>query len=510
MQQRKNLLMLSFTFIVVILSLITHVLHRNFHFLNEYYQSSFAHDHSAGSFSVPLNILLVIPLLLALIGLILYIKNKTHNHIPYYLTLALTFGSISIIAGGDGMVEYHFSIFMVLAILTYYESKRLIIISTVVFAIQHFAGYVLSPELITGTTEYPFSLLLIHALFLVLTSGVLLVQISANQRYKKTVLLRESEQNSVIRELNEQLTTTSKEALERIKHLEIGVKESASATEDMTNSIQYIVTGAGEQLQYAQTSHQSIENVSTEVSIITEQSKRSKESSNETLSLAESGKSSMSNTGKQMNEISMAVKLMNDVVKRLQERSSEIQNTLVFMSDIAEQTNLLALNAAIEAARAGESGRGFAIVADEVRKLADQSGQYSQQISAIIGDLLQETEAASEVMQATNQQVREGLNQVSTTEKLFEQIVENTATVHENVDDTFEKSKQIVQKVADLTDAINSMTAVSEQYQESTENMSAASEEQLATFESFNENTLILTEMMEKLDKLVHDISKRK
>ncbi|GAK08910.1 methyl-accepting chemotaxis sensory transducer [Geomicrobium sp. JCM 19038] len=54
---------------------------------------------------------------------------------------------------------------------------RLLIVSTVIFALQHVIGYFAFPELICGTGDYPFSLLMIHAVFLLVTSGVLLTQI---------------------------------------------------------------------------------------------------------------------------------------------------------------------------------------------------------------------------------------------------------------------------------------------------------------------------------------------
>src|SRR5690554_4675281 len=159
-----NSLLFIISTIMVLFMWTIYAAHHQFKFLRDYVLLQGIDTLSSGK-TMLLFIFLITPVILLIISFFISRKDNNAKQLPLLLTLTLTFTSIGMIAAGNGLVEYHFSIFMMLALIAYFRSIQLIIISTAIFAVQHFAGYFLFPELLCGTTDYRFSLLMIHAVY---------------------------------------------------------------------------------------------------------------------------------------------------------------------------------------------------------------------------------------------------------------------------------------------------------------------------------------------------------
>lgn len=505
MTVKKNILMMYFAVFVVILACVIHFLHRYTSWLDTYLVFAYSHESNVANDGMLIAIIFILPILTLLMAFVYFQKEKDHKWIPIFLTLTLTFSSISLIAGGNGMVEYHFSIFMVIAALAYFENVRLILISTAIFTLHHLIGYFAFPEMICGTSDYPLSLLMIHAIFLLLTSAIVILQIIIRYRFMAQ-MKKEKDHADIIKEMMANIIDTSNNVLKNVENLEAGSEESTKSNRETAASIKNMVNIAQRQLDDAIKSRKMLDEVLHNVNAIINQLNQTKVTSQGASQEAMIGKKGMEQAVAQMSVIAKSTKQMGQVVARLESRSSEIHGTLKLMSEIAQQTNLLALNAAIEAARAGDAGKGFAVVADEVRKLADLSNSHAEKIGMVLNDLANDTADLSNQMERTKETTEEGIMKVKDSDSKFSTIVQKVKEVNTILDSSYIMAENIGESADNVHQFIDEMRAMSSEYKLNMESIALASEEQMATFDDFENVTKDLRNTTESLNKQIAHI----
>lgn len=507
---QKSKLMLLFSFVVVLLSLITHILHRSFNMFEDY----LVFNHMNGvppNLVLLLNILLFIPIVLFIVTFIIHVKFPgLHKHLPFLNMLTLTFSSISIIAGGDGMVEYHFSIFMVIAIIAYYESVNLILICTVIFAIQHFLGFYTAPELLCGTSNYTFGLLMVHAIYLIFTSAATILQIVAKKQYTGKLLKEKGEQDRELSEILDNLKTTSNRVVETSHNLANSVEHTIVASDRITERMEEVAQGTEQQSLAAKESASAMDEMAIGIQKVAESSNVVSEQSNSTVREARNGEKSIEEAVKQMELISKSVHNLSSTITLLGEKSQQIDEILKVITTIAEQTNLLALNAAIEAARAGEHGKGFAVVADEVRKLAEQSRTSATEITELIREIQNDTDKAVEAMKVGTKDVENGLDIVHQTGLMFKNILAASETVAVQIEEMSSIAEQMSASSEEVSASVDEVARIASTNADRTQDIALSTKEQVDALKEISDVSTNLKSLAVELQDLIHKFDHNK
>ena len=183
-----------------------------------------------------------------------------------------------------------------------------------------------------------------------------------------------SEEDHISIAINEVVTNISKV-----------VGDVVSATEQLSSGAHELSNGAQSLSQSASEQSAMMDGLHVTAGEIASEAASNAARAAEALKLASSIRSSASEGGSKMVNMTIAMKEINTA-------SHAIGSVMKVIDEIAFQTNILALNAAVEAARAGAHGKGFAVVADEVRNLANKSGSTANDSNALIADTISKSE----------------------------------------------------------------------------------------------------------------------
>jgi methyl-accepting chemotaxis protein len=233
------------------------------------------------------------------------------------------------------------------------------------------------------------------------------------------------------------LATETARVLGQIRQISNQVAEAASTVESQGGKINQL---ADEERVIIEDTMSKLDEASKAMVLIARQAKISNEIAAKATLSTEEALQTVTRTTQGMNEIRETIAETEKRIKRLGERSQEINSVVEIINNIAERTHILSLNASMQAAAAGDAGRGFAVVANEVQRLAESSRDSTSEIAGLINNIQVETAETMAAMNKAISQVVEGSELAQASGVKMQVTQETTAELVHAVDQIAKRS----------------------------------------------------------------------
>jgi methyl-accepting chemotaxis protein len=387
--------------------------------------------------------------------------------------LVLTTAQVALVAlhiqVAHGELEFHFGVFVTLALLLVYLDWRPIVLAAGLFAVHHilfdrlqaagFGFYCL--------TEANFGRILLHAGYVVVQTALEVVLALGLGR-----TAREGEELSALVARVNQADGLALDVSDAQVQTPLG--KSLQTTFGRMQAVVLSVQQASVQIEAASreiaSGNQDLSSRTEAAASNLEQTAASMEELNSTMkSSADAARTASQLAVANAEAAARGGQVVGQVVSTMDEinhSSKKISDIIGVIDGIAFQTNILALNAAVEAARAGEQGRGFAVVAGEVRNLAQRSAEAAKEIKGLIGSSVERVEAGTRLVGEAGSTINEVVGNAQRVADMIGEITAASGEQSSGVDQVNTAVNQLDQMTQQNAALVEESTAAAHSLQE--------------------------------------------
>jgi methyl-accepting chemotaxis protein len=408
-----------------------------------------------------------------------------------------------------GVIEAHFTFFVMVPLIALYQDIKAFFIAVVFVAVHHVGMTLLAPESVfnhAAAQNKPLLWAAIHAAFVIALVAVVLVfwrfaeqtqfeladvvaevEAKAHEAERQAAAARESA--SRLELLTAELQANNARAEQEAVLAREAAEQRQAVLDRATGfqvSIQRVVGDVASAATQLEQSVRSLERLSHETS---GQASSVVAASDAVTRNVEHVAHVTSELDQSISEIGRQVSKSSHIATRAAADADTTNRTIASLADavgrigpfvnlingIAGQTRLLALNATIEAARAGEAGKGFAVVANEVQTLASETAKATDEIAAQIAEIEHATREAVGAIDSISATIAELDRIAADIAASVEQQAGATSGIARSVQDAASGTKQVAAAIAEVTRAAESSTQATSEVARAASQMSAES-----------------------------------
>ena len=378
-----------------------------------------------------------------------------------------------------GMLEFHFGVFVTLALLLVYLDWRPIVFAAALFAVHHIAFDRLQAA---GYGFYclskpDFAIIVLHAVYVVIQTAlevVLAVYMGRTAREGEELgqMVAAVDQEEGI-SLNVSHIEVSTPAALSLKAALSRMDSAVSAVRGSTNNIETacteIATGNQDLSVRTEETASNLQRTASSMEELTSTVRQSADAARQANQLAATAAEVAARGGAVVGQV---VTTMDEI----NQSSKKISDIIGVIDGIAFQTNILALNAAVEAARAGEQGRGFAVVASEVRSLAGRSAEAAKEIKSLISASVAKVESGSRLVQDAGSTMEEIVGSVKRVSDIIGEITAASAEQSSGIGEVNNAISQLDQMTQQNAALVEQSAAAAESLKEQAQRLVGAVE----------------------------------